>query len=151
MESKQKINKRDIVLAGMYPAGTDPFSPVQVQKLFFLLDNNISQFIDGPHFNFIPYDYGPFDKEVYRVLESLEQDSLVESVQATNFSSRLYRLTDDGVKLAWRKFNQLSVESQEYIRKLVSLVHSLTFSQLISLIYDLYPEMKENSVFRALS
>jgi hypothetical protein len=44
---------------------------VQVQKLFFLLDENIAADLGGRQFSFEPYDYGPFDRAVYSELELL--------------------------------------------------------------------------------
>ena len=36
-----------------------------VQKLLFLLDREAAEIVGGPHFRFVPYNYGPFDKGVY--------------------------------------------------------------------------------------
>ena len=72
------MDRATFVLAGMAPAGNAPFSPVQVQKLFFLLDRNIANYTAGPHFGFEPYDYGPFDKQVYCDLEAMAADGLIE-------------------------------------------------------------------------
>ena len=53
-------NEENLVLAALAAGGENAtFSPVQVQKLLFVLDREASPHIDGPHFNFIPYDYGP--------------------------------------------------------------------------------------------
>ena len=142
--------KEQFVLAAMAPAGTKPFTPVQIQKLFFILDNTISSVFAGPHFNFIPYDYGPFDKEVYRVLEQLETKGLVESKIHDNFNTRAYRLTDNGLNLAKETFSNLPQDAQSYIEKLVQWIRSISFSQLISWVYKSFPEMRENSIFQGI-
>ena len=84
-----------IVLAGMAAAGPGAkFDAVRLQKLFFLIDREIPHLIGGPHFDYKPYHYGPFDKAVYDVL-----DDLLESGDAAaDASSRypLYSLTDSG-------------------------------------------------------
>ena len=37
------LNREGLVLAAMYPNGTRTYSPVQIQKLLFLLDRNIGK------------------------------------------------------------------------------------------------------------
>ena len=141
------MDKRKFMLASMCPAGTGSFSPVQVQKLFFLLDRNIGEQIGGRHFEFVPYDYGPFDSAVYHELEEMEDDGLVEVIEQNRFGRRTYRLTDQGLKDGKDAFSELDEPIQEYTVRLVDWVRSLTFTQLVSAIYNSYPEMKENSVF----
>ena len=141
------MERRDFVLAAMSPAGNRPFSPVQVQKLFFLLDRNVSEQTGGPHFAFQPYDYGPFDKEVYLELERLEDDGLVEILEPHWLGSRTYRLTDEGQGNGDEAFRGLSRGVQRYIREVVAFVRSQSFVQLVSAIYQAYPEMRANSVF----
>ena len=141
------MNRQELMLASMSPVGTGSFSPVQVQKLFFLLDRNIGEQIGGPFFNFEPYDYGPFDSAVYQELEELEDDGLVEMIEQNNFGRRTYRLTDHGLKAGQEALVELEKPMQDYITSLVNWVRSLTFQQLVSAIYNSYPEMKQNSVF----
>ena len=68
---------QDIILAAMATEPDISFAPVQVQKLFFLIDQDVAGPVGGPFFNFEPYDYGPYDKDVYRQLEMLEVEGLV--------------------------------------------------------------------------
>ena len=70
--------RRDVLLMMMAPAGTAVHTPVQVQKLAFLIDRLVGETIGGTSFDFKPWHYGPFDKAVYQVLEELERDNLVE-------------------------------------------------------------------------
>ncbi len=69
-------------------------SPVQVQEFLLLPDDNIPDAVEGPHFQFEPYDYGPFDKEMYRVLECPEDKNLVSILPAGRGWS-YYTLTPD--------------------------------------------------------
>ena len=72
------MQRSTYVLAAMSPADGQPFSPVQVQKLFFLLDWNLFAEPENRYFSFQPYDYGPFDQAVYKELEALAQKRMVE-------------------------------------------------------------------------
>ena len=78
MSGEKIMDKDRFMLAAMSPAGTGFFTPVQVQKMFFLLDMNISDETEGEQFDFVAYDYGPFDVDVYIELEELEDEGLVE-------------------------------------------------------------------------
>ena len=108
---------------------------------------NIAKQTEGPHFNFEPYDYGPFDKQVYETLESLEGDGLVEIFEANQYGSKTYRLTNEGHRIGNEALCQLPEAVQQYIRELVKFIRSLSFAELVSAIYRAYPEMGVNSVF----
>ena len=136
------------VLMAISPAGTRTLSPVQVQKLFFLLDKGVAGYTGGPHFAFVPYDYGPFDKEVYRVLQSLSNNGFAEILGSNWHSSRLYRLTTEGNEIGGGELKKLPKDAQRHIRDLVEWIIPLSFSELVSAIYGAYPGMKVNSVFQ---
>ena len=141
------MERATFVLAGMAPAGNAPLSPVQVQKLFFLLDRNIAGHIGGPHFSFEPYDYGPFDKQVYDELEAMASKGLIEVSETYPRSSRTYRLTDEGREVGTAALATIAQPVREYIAKIVYFVRSRSFSRLVAAIYAAYPDMKANSVF----
>ena len=71
------MDRRDVVLMMMAPAEQTVHTPVQVQKLAFLIEQMIGNKIGGTGFDFIPWHYGPFDKRVYATLEALEADGMV--------------------------------------------------------------------------
>lgn len=140
------MQKKSVMLAALSAANEASFTPVQIQKLFFLLDKKIPQEISGPLFDFQPYDYGPFDKAVYRELDELEQMGLVETL--SNGRWREYRLTTEGQYRGQGEFQLLPKRAQDYIVAVVHFVRSLSFSELVRSIYAAYPEMAVNSVFQ---
>jgi uncharacterized protein len=71
------MDRQSLLLAALAASDGATHSPVQVQKLFFLLDSEIPSYTGGPHFHFIPYDYGPFDAAVYDELANLEEQGFV--------------------------------------------------------------------------
>ena len=141
------MDRPGYVLASMSPANMGYFSPVQVQKLFFLLDRNISGHTEGPHFNFVPYDYGPFDSTVYNQLRELESNDLVEIDGYYRQPFRAYGLTSAGQEQGLQQFQEFPNDVQAYIKGTVEFVRSASFSELVSSIYSAYPDMKVNSVF----
>ena len=141
------MDRKEIILAGLSTGNCDLFTPVQVQKLFFLIDRNIAEKINGvPFFDFEPYNYGPFDKDVYTTLEELAVEGRVEMVPQGSWTS--YKLSDQGQKDGEKILGSLSLKEQEYIRNVSQLIRKLSFSQLVSAIYKAYPEMKINSAFQ---
>ena len=143
------MDKQSIILAAFSTANDRNFSPVQIQKLLFLIDKNVGEKIGGPFFNFQPYDYGPFDSEIYTVLNQLISDGLLEQIE-TSRGWKLYKLTQTGLEKGQLELTNLEQKFQTYFEELASFIHSLSFSQLVSTIYKAYPEMKVNSVFREL-
>jgi hypothetical protein len=139
------VERKEYVLACLSAGESKSFSPVQVQKLFFLIDRNVPHLVSGPHFSFEPYLYGPFDKAVYSELEALVAVGLIRRVSAGKFSN--YVLTDEGAEVGSRFFQELPVAAQHYVRTSVRIVQTLSFRHLVSAIYEAYPDMRKNSVF----
>lgn len=140
------MDKREIILAGLSTGNRDVYTPVQVQKMFFLIDRNVGDKVGGPHFDFEPYNYGPFDKGVYSVLMELTLTGDVEVIQQKKWMS--YKLTTQGQSKGNQLFKTLSREAQSYIKKVSNFVRKSSFADLVSAIYKAYPEMKANSVFQ---
>lgn len=146
-KEKCKLTKNDFVLSVLSLKEGAEYKPVQVQKLFFLIDKKLEDQFNEPYFNFRPFDYGPFDKEVYQSLERLSKSGLVEIINTGNEGRRIYRLTSKGKEEGNRLSAQLSEETSKRIKILQDFVLSLSFSQLVSAIYHAFPEMAVNSVF----
>ena len=125
------MEKKDLVLISLAAAEGGSYSPVQIQKLLFLIDKKLSRFTGGPHFNFIPYDYGPFDVDVYSVLESLSKDGDVEILRDPSRRLRWYKLTCQGEDKARRKFSAIDPNVAQTIKQLSTFVMSLSFAELV--------------------
>lgn len=146
-----RMTRGDIVLAALAAADEDrTYTPVQVQKLFFLIDEECSTLLGGRKFRFRPYSYGPFDPEVYRELERL-QDSGKVVIRTDGGGGKLYGLTVTGKEDGDRLLDVLGEDITAFLHSASRFVHSLGFSELVSSIYQAYPQMKKNSVFRTVS
>lgn len=143
------MEKKDIILAVLSAAEgvCVVHTPIQIQKLLFLIDKKIPNLINGPYFTFEPYSYGPFDVEVYNLLEELAQAEDVEIISDPNLRWAKYRLTINGQKKGEKILNTLNKKAIEYIKILSLFVRSLSFAELVSTIYKEFPEMKKNSIF----
>jgi len=140
------MDKKQIILAALASSDGVLHTPVQVQKLLFLIDREIPGLVGGPLFDFQPYNYGPFDKTVYSELAQLAEEGDVVIVPQNNWLS--YQLTARGVETGKKVLESLSKEARIYISLVSQFVRSLSFAELVSAIYAAYPEMRQNSVFQ---
>jgi uncharacterized protein YwgA len=139
------MNRSEIVLAALAASDGALHTPVQVQKLFFLIDKKVAEYIGGPFFNFHPDDYGPFDKMVYVELEQLTEQGSVEIIHN---GMRRFRLTIQGQQHGDTLLSSIGEPVADYLRSLSRWVRSVSFADLVSAIYKEYPDMRANSIFR---
>jgi hypothetical protein len=142
----RNMTRQQLMLAALAAGGQGAsYSPVQVQKLFFLIDREVADAVGGPHFNFRAYDYGPFDSDVYGEIGGLKRAGHAE---ITAGYYRSYSLTPAGYELGQTLLGQIPAAARNFVTRSAGWVRSLSFSQLVSAIYKRYPEMKAASVFR---
>lgn len=141
------MEKKNLLLAALSAGGTNPHTPVQVQKLIFLIERNVANELGGSVFEFNPYDYGPFDSSIYEVLQELEVQGLVVSMVTTR-GWKKYQLTENGMTEGSRLLEEFPKRAADYVRSVSEFVRRLSFAELVSSVYKAYPEMKANSVFR---
>jgi uncharacterized protein len=148
MAEEQIALRRRMLMAAMACAGQKSFSPVQLQKMMFILDREIPDETGGPLYDFKPYDYGPFDRSIYSDLDALCVQGCVIREGEAFAPYRTYCLTDDGVAAGTGAYGILSKRAQDYVHSVVHFVRGQSFAGLVSAVYKAYPEMRENSVFR---
>jgi len=110
-----------------------------------LIDQRVGDKINGPHFNHVPYHYGPFDPLIYNILENLNVKDEVDIKNDGNYKT--YRLTVIGQRRGESLFNNFNPELKNYLTGLIDFVLSLSFRELIMTIYREFPDMRVNSVF----
>ncbi len=138
--------RKNFVLA-VLSTSTGKWGPSQLQKIFFLLDRKAGSLVNGPFFDFIPYDYGPYDAAVYRIVEGLaEEDQMI--IFGGHFQAKSYQVSVSGFQRGAEVLSKMDSKASRYIRDLSEWVRSQTFSGLIASIYKAYPEMKVRAVFR---
>lgn len=143
MPTPRQMHVIAALAAGHLPA---ELTPVQAQKLFFVLDREASHLSGGQWFNSQPYDYGPFDIHIYYELDELSRLGLVEVDHSAKYRS--YRLTPMGEEMGEQYLQQISEPAAQYFGAVKDWVKSLDFNSLVSEIYRIYPDMRVNSVFR---
>ncbi len=134
-----QVSKADLILNILGLVPEEQFSPVQIQKLFFLLDKRLKLNC----FNFKAYHYGPYDKDLTDTLTSLAVFSGKIEIKDINGIAH-YQISNNYIP---DTSNFLDSEKRDFIKSMVSFVKSLSFKQLCMAIYKEFPEMAENSVF----
>lgn len=140
------MNRQELILVAMASAKDAAYSPVQLQKLLFLIEKNVPNIIEGAGFDFYAHHYGPFSTWLCRDLEGLARENQVDVIQTGTFRS--HRLTPGGFEQGDKLLKKIAPHIAEYLGRVSSFVLQANFSELVSAIYKAYPEMKVNSVFR---
>jgi hypothetical protein len=143
------LSRDEVALVVLAFANGEPFTPVQIQKALFLTSDKVPDaFARSAQYDFQPYDYGPFDRQVYSDIESLERRGLAQINQNPGGRWRTYAASPQGVIEGRRLSTSLEFDDVAVIERIVNLVRSLPFNDLVSAIYRAYPHMRERSVFR---
>jgi len=140
------MTKKDWVLLLINFAGEKGLSPLKLQKSVFLLSKNLHEDLSKDFYNFIPYNYGPFSKEIYTDIDILDSEGLIKILEFKDRKWPEYHITSKGVKKSEKLILHLDDKTKKYLEKLVNWVNSLSFLELIHIIYSNYPEYKANSV-----
>lgn len=135
-------------LLAIAAAEGQPLTPVQLQKSLFLLGRNAPKSVGDDFYRFSPYNYGPFCQRVYSDAEILAATGLVRIDRPVGRSWVEYAITDAGMLRASEIRKSVSVEVVSYLQNVVAWCKSLSFQELVSAIYEAYPEQRANSVFR---
>ncbi len=142
------LERRDWVLLALLVARGYSLTPVRLQKSLFLLRERGGLRDPDAFYEFEPYAYGPFSREIYDDAATLGRERKVVAFPSSRESSRRYALTAQGLEAA----NALVSDDQEsagleYLRRAVEWTEGQSFAQLVNSIYAHFPKYKENSVF----
>jgi hypothetical protein len=143
------MTRQELVLAMLACADGRRYTPAQIQKAIFLVCRNVPHVISrGPGFEFEPYDYGPFDSSVYSEIQALATtgDALIEPSGVGRWDT--YAASDLGLERGRELLAGAPPSVSEYLVKTSQWVRSQSFSGLVKSIYEAYPEMRRNSIFR---
>ena len=162
----------DLILLLLRAAGGMPGTEGEIrgitrlEKLLFLAtqEEGIDKVVEDP-FEFKPYHYGPYSKEIYEAVELLEElglliddryldddkldeaEELALAVADEEGVERRFMLTQDGEKVA----DLLATRRPEVLDKLSDVKRrygSLGLRRLIRYVYSKYPQYAEQSIIR---
>jgi uncharacterized protein len=138
--------RQDWLLMALASREGAPMDPVQVQKAMFLLSRELADDVGSGFYRFRPYNYGPFDAEIYTDLQLLAIRGLI-SIASSSRGARLFSATPAGMRQGNDLLEELGPAARSYLRRVVEWVCSLSFADLVRAIYARYPDFRRNSVF----
>ena len=149
MSMNQKLNKENLIKAVFATEEkVTSYRPIQIQKLLFLLERKLGQQYEGKAFKFEAYDYGPYDKEIYWILDEFKNRSLIKIQYSEWPQLRTYEATDLGLEEGKKVLDQLHSSVSSYIILLSKWIRQLNFIDLVTYIYKEYPDFAVNSVLQ---
>lgn len=127
----------------------------RLQKLVFLmqrrLEENENYPLESTDYDFVPYDYGPFSKELYGDLDALADHKMIESREESLYGDKtkyVYDLKPSGEEFVERQLSQQEArEILELARELKEKYNDILLSDLIEDVYSRYPKYAENSIY----
>jgi|GEM_PF-3121608 len=143
-----RVSQEDYVLAVLSTSDRAPWTPVQVQKIFFLLEPAVAAQLGGAYFNFQPYNYGPFDSRVYEAIEQCQTTGFALIDQSPIASKKKYQLTETGQRRGQEVLATLPAATTARVVELSRWLRSLSFRELVTAVYKDFPHMRARSIFR---
>lgn len=149
MPTKGQLEKRDWTMLAIALADGNQLSPVQLQKSLFLFKERLPKAVlPRKFYKFIPYNYGPFCREVYSDARSLEEQALVMVTDSLELRIRQYAATPAGIRKGKSIADTLPQEVVNHGREIVRWTTAQSFKGLVSAIYREYPKYMANSIFK---
>ncbi len=140
------MKRSDLLMKIIAAADGDKVTPVQLQKVAFLVSMEFPQDLPNNYYAFEKYDYGPFSLQVYKDAEKLEEEGLVSIEINRKGGWKEYSATHRGRK---SKLDTIPQNISDFIEDKMAWARQLSFQQLVRAIYREYPEYRENSVFQS--
>jgi len=133
-----------IVLAAMAGGGEGArFNAVQLENLLLLIDREIAGDIGGPHFNFEPFPFGPYDAEVLATIDGLASEG--KAVIDGGNPYWMCRATSDGFADGRSELDEMTRSASRFVEAAAAWVLSQPFGPQLAAIYRRYPDMASNS------
>lgn len=127
------------------PSGLDP---VRLQKGMFLFSQEAARSKDE-QYDFIPYNFGPMSIQIYRDLDDLVSEGLVEAVPVQGQSWSRYVATPAGLEQGRELLaKKETVTAARQLHGIKQDVAGKTFSEVLEDVYDRYPDFATKSVFQ---
>ena len=139
------MQRQDVLLSILAAAEGEPLTPSQVQKVAFLVGKEFSDGLPADFYEFEKHHYGPLCIEIYRDAEALQSQGMVMILINKEGGWKEYAATYKGV-VASGNCERHPIFA--YAREKVAWAKRLSFPQLVSAIYQQYPEYRENSAFQ---
>ena len=113
-----------------------------IQKLFYIIKRQIKGL---DIFEYYPYNYGPFSKELNQAINDLIEEGYIQEKRKGKYF--LYQITDDGMKAAKKQKTIRSVEKNNVL-KICQHVKKFTPREILEYVYKKYPQTTIRSLLK---
>ncbi|HBN8509319.1 hypothetical protein J0M44_27615 [Pseudomonas aeruginosa] len=176
-------NRKDILLLLLYSPGqskqkNEPITGrTRLTKMIFLFQKEWFSLFkrdihlqDEEFYNFFPWNYGPFSKEVYEDLtfftlrdfireDNADEDTTPEAASewsqwistteeqesSTEYSEAAFSLTEKGSKFTKNMYDNLSNDQKNILEKFKTETQKLSLRALLKYVYSKYPDYTTKS------
>ena len=121
--------------------------PIRIQKTLFLFGQQAG-LRKGQKYKFRPYNWGPFSEQIYRDMDALIAEGLVERVPQPGASWASYKLTVEGEHAASVLSGGVAPGALQKLNEISGWVAKRAFGKLLEDVYTQYPKMATRSLFR---
>lgn len=144
--SRAKISERaKWVLALLHAVGGTVKGSIRLQKLFFLMKRELG--IQELPYNFSPYQFGPFSRDILDDVADLENAGLIEvkkeifepTLAGDYLVSRTFSLASKGSKLA-EEFYKGMPENVKKVLSELERFNKMGLTELLKYVYTKYPK-----------
>ena len=151
------MHRKFLPLALMYVDDQEPVEGrTRLQKMVFLLQKELEKRDEltttGVKYEFVPYDYGPFSKDLYDDLDRMIEQRFVEDTEERLASGKVkyvYEIDAGGEDLVESQSKELAEAADivDLAREIKNQYNDVLLSELIEYVYSEYPDYAERSVF----
>jgi uncharacterized protein YwgA len=145
------VRKRDwLLLFAALKGPAEGVDPIRFQKGLFLFSQEVGA-PEEERYHFEPYNYGPMSREIYRDLDDLVAEGLLERRPVPGQPWKRFRATESGRAQAQQLLDQADTPTLTAARALYEIKQSTVskgFAELLNDVYDRYPAYASRSVFR---
>ena len=144
------MRARDWLLLLVSEAAPGGLDPVRLQKGMFLFAEETAA-PRRERYRFVPYNYGPMSRGLYRGLRDLVRAGLVERRMAPGLPWGRYAITPAGAARAAELRAGLGPRARarlERLRAIQARIAGQSFGALLTDVYERYPEYATRTVFR---
>lgn len=146
----QNLNRKSWMLALLMSKGSQNKAEAIVGRLRLMKQLFIvSQKIQPKDFyEFVPYLYGPCSFGVYRDLQELKAENLIDVINEFRDGYGTYKISGKGIKRLAEEFKSLDEKAKHELEEIKKTYNQLPIIDLLAKIYKEYPEFASKSMFR---
>ncbi len=151
MKYDSRITLRQKTLILFLAAGNeDKIDPIRIMKGLFLFAKKTPDdwLSTDARYEFVPYSYGPCSFQIYSDIDGLISRGLVSEEQIQDQSWKYYSVTDKGREIAQESRKEIHSDAVGFLERIREFVSSVSFRNLLAVIYREYPDYAVNSVFK---